>query len=394
MSVNIRELTDASAVLRAISEYDTLGQRSFLKHYEYGKASQYYLRHQNRLYDAKAIAGAAYGYQHRSVGAPAKGQFSGGESHSNAALRQLGFTVMDGRPETLDGESEWRQAVWEHLVACRDANGLVTPDDLRSVGAYGGQQGIWVDKDRTKRVHPKGLAVGLKHTGTDYPDEVSDKGALYHYPTTARRGQDEAEVAAAKLTARLKLPVFLISERANLRSVDLAWVTGWEDQSKLLFVTFSADAPTHLLDKDHSDEQPFSLEGNRRRRGPGTVITRPDQARFKLAVFQRYGPVCALSGVAVPEMIEAAHLRPDADNGSSDARNGLPLNAALHRAFDANLFAIHPDTREILVRPKGPSLAQLGIIKTHLSDLAKQPHRSALAWRYDRWLEKNNLKGS
>ncbi|WP_374101624.1 HNH endonuclease [Streptomyces sp. I5] len=34
-------------------------------------------------------------------------------------------------------------------------------------------------------------------------------------------------------------------------------------------------------------------------------------------------------------MIEAAHLRGDADGGSSDARNVLPMNAALHRAFDA-----------------------------------------------------------
>ncbi len=94
---------------------------------------------------------------------------------------------------------------------------------------------------------------------------------------------------------------------------------------------------------------------------------RPDQARFKIEVFRRYGPRCPLSGIAVPEMVEAAHLRGDADGGSSDARNGLPMNAALHRAFDAHLFAINPDTLTVEVRPEGPTLDQLGVIHPKLA---------------------------
>jgi hypothetical protein len=44
-----------------------------------------------------------------------------------------------------------------------------------------------------------------------------------------------------------------------------------------------------------------------------------------------------------------------------------------------------------MVRPQGPSLRQLGIVHARLSDLDKLPHHTALAWRYERWLEANNL---
>ncbi|KJS60842.1 hypothetical protein VM95_18930 [Streptomyces rubellomurinus] len=336
------------------------------------------------------MAGAAYDFQPPPA-TTSRIDSSGGQGDAHTTLRALGYTVLSGRPTTIDDERNWRQAMWKHLIACSNPEGLVTSAEVRSVGAYGSQQGIWVDKARTKHLHPKGLGVGLKHTGTDYPDEINDESALYHYPITERRGQDEAEVEATKTAAELKLPVFMISERGSLRSVKLAWIAGWEDRSKRFLVTFGPEAPARLLTTDRSDETPFELEGNRRRRRTGTVTTRPDQARFKLEVFHRYGPVCPLSGIAVTEMLEAAHLRPVAANGTSDPRNGLPLNAALHRAFDAHLFAIHPVTREVLVRPQGPNLAQLGITKTHLDGLANYPHPDALAWRYEKWREKNKL---
>jgi predicted restriction endonuclease len=100
---------------------------------------------------------------------------------------------------------------------------------------------------------------------------------------------------------------------------------------------------------------------------------------------QRYGPRCPLSGIAVLEMLDAAHLIPDSEDGSSDPRNGLPLNAALHRAFDAGLFAIHPDTLSVETRLGGPALEELGIIEGSLQSLERKPHRDALQWRYNRW---------
>jgi putative restriction endonuclease len=125
--------------------------------------------------------------------------------------------------------------------------------------------------------------------------------------------------------------------------------------------------------------------GNKSRRKVGSTRQRPGQRLFKLKVIQRYGPRCPLSGVTVPEMLEAAHLVPDADGGVTDPRNGVLMNAALHRAFDAGLFAIHPETYSVVTRP-GLSLADLGINVTTIADLHKKPHPDAIEWRYNWWI--------
>jgi len=224
-----------------------------------------------------------------------------------------------------------------------------------------------------------------------YPDELSDTGLIYHYPNTGQSGRDKSEVAATKAAAALKIPIFVItgtSPSSKYRAARIAWVEGWDDSSATFLITFSGDAPQGLLVEDNSDSLPFVLKGNRTRRAKRTVKHRPDQQRFKFQVFQRYGARCPLSGIAVAEMIEAAHLRGDADDGTADPRNGLPLNAALHRAFDAHLFAIDPDTLNVVVRPGGPSLVEMGIVTPHIRDLARKPHPEALRWRYDEWTRK------
>ncbi|MFF3878170.1 HNH endonuclease [Streptomyces sp. NPDC001978] len=390
--MRIQDLTSAAAVEKALAEYDDVGGQAFRELYEFGPSRQYYLSHADRLYDAKAIAGVAYGHQHPSDGPLSNDQFSGGEAATNLVLRAMGFTVLDSHSETVEAEMAWRLAVWRNLLARRDSSGLVAADAVRSVGAYGNFRGIWSDMSRTKKIHPDGVTIGLKHTGQHYPDDLDESGVLYHYPVTRQAGRDLGEVNATKAAATLGLPLFVISERGDRRAVQLAWVEGWEDKSSLFLVKFGEIPPVHVIDRDRSEEQPFDLEGNRRRRRSGTVVHRPDQARFKLEVFQRYGPRCPLSGIAVPQMIEAAHLRGDADGGTSDARNGLPMNAALHRAFDAHLFAINPDTLTAEPRPGGPSLEDMGILHPRLT-LDHVPHPDALRWRYIEWLRCTGREG-
>src|SRR5262249_52488857 len=51
----------------------------------------------------------------------------------------------------------------------------------------------------------------ILHTGRHYPDDLSDDGVIYHYPTTKRpAGRDAAEVQATKNAAALSLPIFAI----------------------------------------------------------------------------------------------------------------------------------------------------------------------------------------
>ncbi|MGW4931639.1 HNH endonuclease [Streptomyces sp. NPDC004166] len=390
--MTITGLTDASIVRRVIKEYDDAGRDAFLDEHDFERANQFYLQVDGRLYDAKAIANVASRYEHED---PDARVISGGRAHANRLLERLGFTVVDGRPTTVKGERAWRLAVWSHIQQTEDVT-RVPPGVLRSFGAYGGGQGIWVDKKRTDVLHDSGVTMGVLHTGAHYPDDISDDEVIYHYPTTGRgHGRDESEIAATKAAAALKLPIFVIAKptpRSDVRIVRLAWVEGWEERARIFLITFGDSEPASILTEDQSEEQPFSLTGNRSRSTRRNVRERPGQRRFKLRVFQRYGPRCPLSGIAVPEMIEAAHFKPDADDGTDDPRNGMPLNAALHRAFDAHLFAIDPDTLDVVTRPHGPTLEELGITTPHLRDLSRQPHAEALRWRYTEWLSRGGSR--
>jgi hypothetical protein len=98
-----------------------------------------------------------------------------------------------------------------------------------------------------------------------------------------------------------------------------------------------------------------------------------------MQVIQRYGGRCVLCDSAVEEWIHAAHLAGDAERGSSDPRNGLPLCSNHHHGLDRDLIAIDPDGRVYI---RDYEAAKLGVLHSDLSHLPAQPHRSALEHRW------------
>tara|TARA_Y100000588_G_C13508028_1_gene608181 strand:+ start:247 stop:495 length:249 start_codon:yes stop_codon:yes gene_type:complete len=79
-------------------------------------------------------------------------------------------------------------------------------------------------------------------------------------------------------------------------------------------------------------------------------------------------------------MLQAAHIVPKEFDGTDDPRNGLMLCANHHAAFDANLFAIDPDTLEVLPRT-GNTLSNLQISQQTLQHLDNRPATEALKIR-------------
>src|SRR5262245_53918866 len=80
-------------------------------------------------------------------------------------------------------------------------------------------------------------------------------------------------------------------------------------------------------------------------------------------------------------LLHAAHLCGKAAKGSDDWRNGLPLCATHHLAFDADLFAIDPNTLEIVLAG-GLDRDSLGVQRT-LATIRGRPHLDALRWRFE-----------
>lgn len=91
MSVNL--LTSREAVLQALREWDDLGRDEFLRKYGYGSAKSYFVQHDGKAYDSKAIAGVALGKQFPERGALRNNEFSGGEVVKQK-LESLGFEFL------------------------------------------------------------------------------------------------------------------------------------------------------------------------------------------------------------------------------------------------------------------------------------------------------------
>lgn len=81
-----------------------------------------------------------------------------------------------------------------------------------------------------------------------------------------------------------------------------------------------------------------------------TVRTRRVQAFFRDAVLASYEYRCALSDIAVLELLNASHIIPWKSNTArrADPRNGIALNALYDRAFDRGLISFDDQMRVIV----------------------------------------------
>ena len=247
----------------------------------------------------------------------------------------------------------------------------------RRSGNLGGQK-----DDRHTAPDGQGVTVGILHTGRHYPDDLSDDGLIYHYPTTHRpSGRDAAEVRATKNAAALSLPIFVIlpgMSSAAKRSIRLGWVVDFDDENKQFLILFGERKPEYQAAANQ--ETLFALTGGPTHRKT-TTKARPGQQRFRFQVLAKYGCKCAVCTITHPSLMKAAHICGKAHNGSDDWRNGLPLCSTHHDAFDAHLFTIHPDTLVIATIPS-VSPASIGITTKTLTPVHRQPHPEALSWRF------------
>lgn len=80
------------------------------------------------------------------------------------------------------------------------------------------------------------------------------------------------------------------------------------------------------------------------------VKTRRVQGFFRAAVLTSYESRCALSEIALPELLTASHIIPWRANieKRADPRNGILLNALYDRAFDQGLITFDESLRVVL----------------------------------------------
>jgi len=95
---------------------------------------------------------------------------------------------------------------------------------------------------------------------------------------------------------------------------------------------------------ERSDEEEIFPEGRTRE---AVVRTRVNQGFFRAAILAAYDRRCCITGLAIPELLNASHIVPwSADlKNRTNPRNGLCLSATHDRAFDCGLLTVTPDFR-------------------------------------------------
>lgn len=303
-------------------------------------------------------------------------------------------------PSELD-DLAFRESVFAWLrQRTRSVDGL-TRDEL-SAFEFGGHRhrlvgtmtGIWRVKavsdaaisiltsyapDETKRpyedtVGPDGL-LRYKYRGTDptFPDNVWLRTAMQrHLPLVWFIGIGFVPGTKTQLF-RPEYPVWLVAEEADQHQFVVKVDEGQQ--------TLPVGAEPQVIEIT-------------RRYNTRLVMTRHHQPLFRSAVLHAYERRCAVCRLPFTELLDAAHIKPDSQDGAARVSNGLSLCKIHHGAFDANLIGISPDyvvhvQEAVLETFDGPTL-QHAIKEMNGERLrqlprtrAEQPDRDLLAERFE-----------
>jgi hypothetical protein len=131
---------------------------------------------------------------------------------------------------------------------------------------------------------------------------------------------------------------------------------------------------------DTNDFDPDDIE-DAREHVARTIAQRRGQRAFRDVLLAAYGGQCAISGCAVVDVLEAAHIIPYRGAATNVVSNGILLRADLHTLFDCGLIAIDPEKMTIVISSslRNSGYRQLDGRSLRLPDSpANAPSRKAL----------------
>jgi len=141
----------------------------------------------------------------------------------------------------------------------------------------------------------------------------------------------------------------------------------------------------------HLEQVPSPPEGGSdRNRFGAEYLTRGrlGQGAFRVLVTDAYERRCAVTGEKTLPVLEAAHIKPYAENGPHRVSNGILLRSDLHKLFDLGYLTVTPDLL-LHVSPRLKADWQNGReyyvhdgepLRFHPTDAASRPSPEFLKW--------------
>ena len=209
-----------------------------------------------------------------------------------------------------------------------------------------GQQGIFKPAELTS---PLSITSTIDSRYTDDPIEGSR--VLYDFLPATR----EFENVGLKKCAEAELPLiyFLqVKRRPSPEYVIFApvYVVGWDDVARRFLIDLSEQKPGEVVSPPpvtrqltlpaiRTPQSPMEIREMSKSYVVTTVQRRLYQARFRNAVLKAYRERCAVCGLRLRPLLDAAFVTPDHDPQPVIAVDqGIALCATHHRAFDARIL--------------------------------------------------------
>lgn len=189
---------------------------------------------------------------------------------------------------------------------------------------------------------------------------------------------DRSNKVIIEVAAKMgRTPSSLAMKLSNFASLDpvqkargIRGLSGATRQDRAMWIEFQRDLSTlgpvseqllhDLFTRDENREVDFlqrdkvGFEPSIARVAPtestATVKVRRGQQFFRQSILNAYGIRCCISGINVPRMLVASHIKPwrDFPNERLDPRNGLCLSSLHDAAFDAGLITLDENYHVVL----------------------------------------------
>lgn len=118
-----------------------------------------------------------------------------------------------------------------------------------------------------------------------------------------------------------------------------------------------------------------------RKRIQSSRISRPNQAQFRRAVLQACER-CVITNVTMPEVLEAAHIKPFKYNGEDTVSNGFAMRTDIHTLFDTGHLRISP---EGIIELSSKARMDYGASIPPKIVIPDFTNREYLRWRWDNY---------
>jgi putative restriction endonuclease len=294
-----------------------------------------------------------------------------------------------------------RQAVLERLAdQDPDGNRVFRREELANflLDERDGYRFPVIDPQRGIRV-PRGWDAALSILTTytapggrrPYEDSIGPDGFLrYNYRGDNPEHPDNRGLREAMRQA-LPLVWFVGVAPGSYIAIHPVWIVAEERRDRRFIV--AVDQGQVLL-ASSSPEDP-----DRRWYAERLTRQRLHQPVFRARVLMAYEHRCAVCGLGIPTLVDAAHILPDGHpRGTPELPNGLALCKLHHAAFDGQLLGIRPDyvveiRKDVRDMVDGPVLVH-GLQATHGRRLSVPAARSArpdperLEERYETFLRR------